>query len=500
MNLSRIGSRKRHGSLASFFQSVLLLAALATPATAQITAESEPNDTAANASGPLQPGRFVNADAANNNDLDFYYYDIPAAGKLTAGVHFPKGATFHWTLRNDAGTTLQSSSSGTRPEVGSVQISAGEIGKRYTIEVQRQTFTGSALSSSSYQLCISFLENTARPAKPGTITNYFTGTSTDSDLDPFATGGPACLLMGGGSEVDNAFRNQAFPIINGGNIVVLRVTGTNGYQTYFSTSIYSTGPLKPASVETIILDSVSKANTSYVQWALERAEMIWMAGGDQSDYTANWKGTATERAINSAYNRGAVIGGTSAGAVVCSQYVYDPAGVTAVTSDQAVVNPYRSGMLFTTDFLQLPIMRNILVDSHVDTRTRLGRTSAFMARMRKDGIAEKIFGVAVGEGGSFFINRDRIGTSRYSPYPTWVLYEDAQTILQQCVNGQNLVYTNLLRNRMTNAGPPYHTYDFNDSTPTAGGWNIRVSVNGTNYTPADWYDTLPVALSLINIE
>lgn len=44
--------------------------------------------------------------------------------------------------------------------------------------------------------------------------------------------------------------------------------------------------------------------------------MIWIAGGDQSDYYKNWRGTALEQALIRLRTRNVPIGGTSAGMMV----------------------------------------------------------------------------------------------------------------------------------------------------------------------------------------
>jgi cyanophycinase len=52
--------------------------------------------------------------------------------------------------------------------------------------------------------------------------------------------------------------------------------------------------------------------------ALERATLIWMPGGDQNRFMKAIEGTGLDEAIRAAYRKGAVVGGTSAGAAVLS--------------------------------------------------------------------------------------------------------------------------------------------------------------------------------------
>jgi cyanophycinase len=325
-----------------------------------------------------------------------------------------------------------------------------------------------------------------RPNKPADLTNYFNGSTSDDPNLP--VGGPATLLMGGGSEVDAAFSTRAFPIINGGDIVVLRVTGSNGYQSYFSSTIPGLIPsatraaLTPNSVETLIVDNRTKANYDYVRYALDRAEMIWMAGGDQNDYTTFWKGTAVETAIRAAYARGAVIGGTSAGAMVLGEYIYDPIAAGVVSSD-AVTNPYSNTITLSTDFLRIPTLFDTLVDTHFANRNRMGRLLTFMARLRQDAHTSLITGIGIDENTSLFVNSAGLGTMLVDGSGTgraYVLREDRlDTSRTQVASGQPLIYERIRRTKLF----PNQTFNF--ATGATTGTTTLLSLNGA--VPASPY-------------
>ena len=59
----------------------------------------------------------------------------------------------------------------------------------------------------------------------------------------------------------------------------------------------------------------------------------------------------------------------------------------AVTSAEALANPYHPYVMLSTGFLRFPILDGTITDSHFRERDRMGRTLAFMARLRQDGIA-----------------------------------------------------------------------------------------------------------------
>lgn len=317
-----------------------------------------------------------------------------------------------------------------------------------------------------------------RAAKPSGLVTYLTGNNAYSTRP--TVGGPGVLMMGGGAEVDAAFVNDAYPVANGGDIVVLRTTGTSGYNAYLYTDIPALIPaalrpaLQPDSVETLIVDSVAKANSAYVAETVTYANLIFIAGGDQSAYLNFWKGTALETALRNAYARGAVIGGTSAGMAVNGEWIYDPDGVTAATSATAVANPYNSAMLFSTDFLDLPIAFDVVAETHFANRDRMGRVLAFMARLRQDGVPA-ITGVALDEGTSFYINPDRLGTFRRqgTAGAGYILRENASTQRVRVAPGQSLIYRNVQRTKLTTSGDTFHlTTGASNRAPTT------VSVEG----------------------
>ena len=322
-----------------------------------------------------------------------------------------------------------------------------------------------------------------RPGMPSNLLTYFDGQRVQSDKPP--VGGPALLLMGGGAEVNTAFTQRAYPIINGGDIVVLRISGSNGYQPYFFTNLVAELPadlqagLKPNSVETLIVDARDKANSAYVANAVAKANMIWIAGGDQSPYIENWRDTALASAVKAAYLRGAVIGGTSAGMVVATEWMYDPGLQLAVTSAEAVADPYRPSMILSPSKLfDLPLGFNILAEPHFQNRDRMGRTLAFMARLRKDARTSLIYGVALDERSSLFIDRNNIGSFQRAPFlegkalgDGYILREDRRkTSLTQVSAGLPLIYRNALKIKLS----PGQSFDFARGTSTQTATPISV--------------------------
>jgi cyanophycinase len=210
----------------------------------------------------------------------------------------------------------------------------------------------------------------------GDITAQSLGRVGLADITTTPTAGT--VLMGGGTDVNGAFKwmiNKS----GGGDFVVIRATGTNGYNSY----IYNMGGAN--SVETFLINSTAKANDSSIVQAVRKAEAIFFAGGDQGQYVTYCKGTALGKVINYLANvKHAPIGGTSAGMAIMSN-VYYSAIITSVDSPAALANPYCTfDDVMYDDFLSNPFLINTITDTHFLTRGRQGRTMSFLARMIKD--------------------------------------------------------------------------------------------------------------------
>jgi cyanophycinase-like exopeptidase len=186
------------------------------------------------------------------------------------------------------------------------------------------------------------------------------------------------VLMGGGRDVDAAFKwmiNRS----GGGDVVIIRSSGTDAYNSY----VDALGSVN--SVETLKIDSRDLANNDTVAYIIRNAEMLFIAGGDQSTYMKYWKGTKTEQAINYLLNeKKAPVGGTSAGCAILGGLYYSGEN-GSVTSSEALQNPYVNTVnLYNNDFLKAPYLQQVITDQHYLTRGREGRSLVFAGRILKD--------------------------------------------------------------------------------------------------------------------
>jgi cyanophycinase len=199
---------------------------------------------------------------------------------------------------------------------------------------------------------------------------------------------PGYLLMGGSTDVDAAVADW-LARAGGGDIVVLRASGSTGYNAYF----LSLG--KAHSVETLLIDSKAAALDPAMAVTIEKAEAIFIAGGDQWNYVQFWTGTPVQSALQTAIDKGIPLGGTSAGLAVMGEFVFD-ARFNSVTSAEALAHPQAENISITQAFLRIPVLQNILTDSHYSQRSRMGRHLVFLTRT-KELFGKKAKGLGIDE-------------------------------------------------------------------------------------------------------
>lgn len=232
-----------------------------------------------------------------------------------------------------------------------------------------------------------------------TPVRYLTGDA--ADVKTTTTAG--LLLAGGSTDVDSAvawFLRKS----GGGDIVVLRASGKDGYNDYFFQMV----PVN--SVETIILDSRDKALLPEVAATIRAAEGLFIAGGDQSNYVNFWKDTPVADAINYLINSKKVpVGGTSAGLAILGNAYYS-AQFESAKSAEVLADPYHSTVtLGQGDFLHSSFLQQTITDSHYTQRDRQGRHIGFMARCLKDFKLASIKGIGIDEKTALCIDENGIG-------------------------------------------------------------------------------------------
>src|SRR5450830_1400504 len=236
-------------------------------------------------------------------------------------------------------------------------------------------------------LGLSLLAGAAHAGKPPVYSYSSVGDPARAPSIVAVRPSPSFVLMGGGPDVDEAFRwmiqQAGVQPGTGGRLVVIRATGDGAIVDGW----VGGASLGLSSVETLVIPSTAAANDPFVNAVVGRANAVWIAGGDQSDYIKYWKGQALEKTLGALMKNNVPVGGTSAGLAVLGQFDYAALNGT-VTSAQALDNPYNKYMSFdpaplstTGGFIAPPALANTILDSHLDARDRMGRLVTFVSRL-----------------------------------------------------------------------------------------------------------------------
>ena len=185
---------------------------------------------------------------------------------------------------------------------------------------------------------------------------------------------PGLLLMGGGDRNFDAlhwFMQRA----GNGHIVVLRASQGGEIGEEFFNEV---GGIK--SVETFVFNDRDASGDPKILAALQRADGIFIGGGDQSRYVRYWRGTPVAEALDAHVKAGKPLGGTSAGLAMLGEYLYGAMDGGSQISPRALADPLGAENTIETDFLHVAQLKGVVTDTHFSERNRLGRLVAFVAK------------------------------------------------------------------------------------------------------------------------
>lgn len=224
---------------------------------------------------------------------------------------------------------------------------------------------------------------------------YLTGSATDVTF--MAPGSQMVVLMGGGDDVTEALQRMVDKARGSSSakvdVVVIRTSGADDYNVTFSALA------GVDSVETLVLKKAAAASDPEVNRIVRNADVLFIAGGDQSTYIALWKGSSLAATLGQLRSRRVPIGGTSAGMAVLGDVDYTGEN-GSVTSAEALADPYNKRVTLSTTFITgLPGLASTVTDTHLRTRDRMGRFVTFLARTIHDGLVglDLVRGIGVDE-------------------------------------------------------------------------------------------------------
>jgi cyanophycinase len=257
-------------------------------------------------------------------------------------------------------------------------------------------------------------------------------------IDATAKTTPGYALMGGGSDLDEAFQWLCGKA-PGGDFLILRAAGDDDYNDYVNKLCHAN------SVATLIIPSREAAADPKVFQIIRQAEAVFIAGGDQARYMNWWQHSPVRDALNAHIAAGKPIGGTSAGLAVLGEYVYSAQGDApnddGLASSQALANPYLSRVTVRRGFLEIPLLHNTLTDSHFAKRDRMGRTLVFLARIVQDGWSAHPREIAIDEKSAVLIEED--GSARVIGAGKGAYFLSVQEPPQTCAAGKPLTFRDI---------------------------------------------------------
>jgi cyanophycinase len=296
---------------------------------------------------------------------------------------------------------------------------------------------------------------------PGEAAKRYSYYRVGNAADVLASTSGGTVLMGGGIDVDAAFQWMC-ERSGDGDFLVIRTTGTDAYNPYIR-QLCPNGN----SVATLIVPTRAGANDPFVVDTVRAAEAIWIAGGDQSTYVATWTGTALQLELNDAILRGVPVGGTSAGMMVLTPFVYSALASQGATSSQSLADPFNRYITLDRDFAVIGALENTVGDSHFVTRDRMGRDLAFMCRIASNGWSFAPRAIAIDEETALEID----GSGKATVVGAGTAYFlEAPGAAEACLPRTPLTYTNVDVYR----GGPGATFNL-DRWHGTGGTSYKVS-------------------------
>jgi cyanophycinase len=296
----------------------------------------------------------------------------------------------------------------------------------------------------AFGLMLSFCYCSPRSSDPSTPPpdpNFYTAGNA-ADVAPATV--PGLALVGGGGRCNGAYR-WLIQRSGGGDFVFLTTTDYSDQED----DQFFADMRQLAAVDSITTLTVNRrvlAETEKVETAVRNAELLFIDGGDQTEYYDLWKGTRLHNAIRYLLETKKVpLGGTSAGMAVLSGLVYIPLK-QGVTSAEALGDPFHANMdSIKNDFFSTPFLASTISDTHWSERNRCGRTIAFLARIITDGLAplQSARAIACDERTAVCIDGSGwavvFGNSDADDFAFFI---SARSWPDRCLPGQSLYWTN----------------------------------------------------------
>lgn len=262
------------------------------------------------------------------------------------------------------------------------------------------------------------------------------------------------MLIGGGeagSGAENAATKWLLQRADGGDFLCLRSGRNPGGQAKWIWKNYSN---LLSSAAGLSINSREAANDERVIQLIRNAEVIFIAGGDQTRYQNFWKDTGVAEALMYVIKeKGITVAGTSVGMAILGEAYHAPAGENGVLSEELLNDPFHPNVensIFYGGFLSVPYLQKTITDTHLNRThgpnktNRYGRLFGLLARCVVDN--QDLGYRAIGADEGTFIAIDENGVAKVFGDPTGIYPTNAyfvQTNCQfpeQCEKGKPLIW------------------------------------------------------------
>ena len=221
-------------------------------------------------------------------------------------------------------------------------------------------------------------------AAPGSDASTGTDAAPGTDAGAGTDGGVTAprvrlVLHGGGSEDDFLYKRFVEEAGNG-HIVTLGARAADDADLTFWDGYFMS--LGASSAETINTTTADEATSASLREILDRADGIFIRGGNQANYVEFWRDGPIHPGLMAAWERGAVLSGSSAGAMVLGGPIYD-ARVSGIGAYDALLDARDDAITLANSLI--PALDNIgvVVDTHFTARGRVGRLPVFAAHAKE---------------------------------------------------------------------------------------------------------------------
>ena len=248
----------------------------------------------------------------------------------------------------------------------------------------------------------------------------------------------------------------------GGDVLVL--TADSAPCDIYNKFIYGLEP-KPNSVTTICFTSRDGSYLKRTEELIKEASVVFITGGDQAKYFKFWKDTVISKFLPHV----PLVGGSSAGLAVQGEFVFT-ALYGGIDSEDALRYPVNEDVSLTNDFLRLPLMANVITDTHFFQRDRMGRLVTFLARITKSKWASPDFsdamGVGISEHTAVLIDHNSGNCTVTGDGPAYFIRSNPR--VERCDEDDSLTYTDLMVHKWN--GTSSATMSFQNWEFSKEGW------------------------------